>query len=84
MERTKQELDADCRCGRPQDRPARHPAADRDRRVSLIVTEMAVIEPTEDGLVLRERGPGVSTREIEDATGATLVVKREPPEMRLD
>ena len=28
------------------------------RRVSLIVTEMAVIKPTEAGLVLKERGPG--------------------------
>ena len=34
------------------------------RRVSLIVTELAVIEPTEKGLVLRERGPGVSTEDI--------------------
>ncbi len=33
------------------------------RRVSLIVTEMAVIEPTEAGLVLRERGPGVTMRD---------------------
>ena len=30
------------------------------RRVSLIVTEMAVIKPTEKGLVLKERGPGCS------------------------
>ncbi len=34
------------------------------RRVSLVVTEMAVIEPTEAGLILRERGPGVSVGEI--------------------
>ena len=34
------------------------------RRVSLIVTELAVIEPTERGLVLRERGPGVSVEDI--------------------
>ena len=44
------------------------------RRVSLIVTEMAVIEPTEEGLVLRERGPGVSTEAIVAATGAKLIV----------
>jgi acetate CoA/acetoacetate CoA-transferase beta subunit len=53
------------------------------RRVSLIVTEMAVIEPTDAGLALRERGPGVSLREIEEATGARLIIKGETPEMRL-
>ena len=35
------------------------------------------------GLVLRERGPGVSLREIEEATGARLIIKSETPEMRL-
>jgi acetate CoA/acetoacetate CoA-transferase beta subunit len=54
------------------------------RRVSLIVTEMAVIEPTDAGLVLRERGPGVSLRQIEEATGARLIAEGEPPEMRLN
>ena len=44
---------------------------------------MAVIEPTEAGLVLRERGPGVSIGEIEDATGAALIVEADPPEMVL-
>ncbi len=53
------------------------------RRVSLIVTEMAVIEPTEEGLVLRERGPGVSVEDIKAATGATLIVPGDIPEMRL-
>jgi acetate CoA/acetoacetate CoA-transferase beta subunit len=53
------------------------------RRVSLIVTEMAVIEPTDAGLCLRERGPGVTTREIADATAAALIVEGEPPEMAL-
>jgi acetate CoA/acetoacetate CoA-transferase beta subunit len=54
------------------------------RRVSLIVTEMAVIAPTDAGLILRERGPGVSLRQIEEATGARLIVEGEPPEMRLN
>jgi acetate CoA/acetoacetate CoA-transferase beta subunit len=53
------------------------------RRVSLIVTEMAVIEPTEAGLALRERGPGVSVSEIQDATGVALIIDAKPPEMRL-
>jgi acetate CoA/acetoacetate CoA-transferase beta subunit len=53
------------------------------RRVSLIVTEMAVIEPTEAGLILRERGPGCSVDAILKATAAKLIVEAEPPEMRL-
>ncbi len=53
------------------------------RRVSLIVTEMAVIEPTERGLVLRERGPGCSVAAIREATGAKLIVEGDVPEMEL-
>ena len=53
------------------------------RRVSLIVTELAVIEPTEQGLVLRERGPGVDIDDILAATGAKLIVEGEIPEMVL-
>ena len=53
------------------------------RRVSLIVTDMAVIEPTEDGLVLRERAPGVSVEQIIAATGAQLIVRGDVPEMTL-
>jgi hypothetical protein len=41
---------------------------------------MAVIEPTDAGLVLRERGPGVATRQIEQATAASLIVEGDPPE----
>jgi acetate CoA/acetoacetate CoA-transferase beta subunit len=53
------------------------------RRVSLVVTEMAVIEPTDAGLALRERAPGVSLREIQEATGAALIIEGEAPEMEL-
>ncbi len=53
------------------------------RRVSLIVTELAVIEPTEDGLVLRERAPGVSVEAIREATAATLIEPDQTPEMSL-
>ncbi|MDV7144533.1 3-oxoacid CoA-transferase subunit B [Tropicimonas sp. TH_r6] len=53
------------------------------RRISLIVTEMAVIEPTEDGLVLRETGPGVTVEEVIAATAATLIVPETVPEMAL-
>ncbi|PTW40310.1 3-oxoacid CoA-transferase subunit B [Rhodovulum kholense] len=53
------------------------------RRVSLIVTEMAVIEPTDEGLALRERGPGVAVDDILAATAARLIVPDEVPEMVL-
>ena len=53
------------------------------RRVDLIVTEMAVIEPTDAGLVLRERGPGSTVEAILEATAAKLIVEGEPPEMRV-
>ncbi len=53
------------------------------RRVTLIVTEMAVIEPTEAGLVLRERAPGVEVDAIAAATGAKLIVPDHVPEMVL-
>jgi len=44
------------------------------RRVDLIVTELAVIEPTDEGLVLRETMPGVTVQEVLQATQAHLVV----------
>jgi acetate CoA/acetoacetate CoA-transferase beta subunit len=53
------------------------------RRVSLIVTELAVIEPTDDGLALGERAPGVSASEILASTGARLIVPDDAPEMPL-
>jgi 3-oxoacid CoA-transferase B subunit len=53
------------------------------RRVSLLVTDMAVIEPGEAGLVLRERAPGVSVEEIIAATSARLIVGGDVPEMAL-
>lgn len=51
------------------------------RRVSLIVTELAVIEPSDEGLVLRERAAGVSVDDVLVATGAKLIVSGEVPEM---
>jgi acetate CoA/acetoacetate CoA-transferase beta subunit len=44
------------------------------RRVDLIVTEMAVIEPTDAGLVLREIAPGVDVEAVVQATAAPLIV----------
>lgn len=44
------------------------------RRVDLVVTELAVIEPTAEGLVLKETAAGVSIRDVIEATEATLHV----------
>jgi len=53
------------------------------RPVTLVVTDMAVLEPTEGGLVLRERAPGVTTQQIVAATGALLRIEGQVPEMSL-
>ncbi len=53
------------------------------RRVTLAVTDLAVIEPTDAGLLLRERAPGVSVAEVLAATAATLIVPADVPEMPL-
>jgi acetate CoA/acetoacetate CoA-transferase beta subunit len=53
------------------------------RRVSLVVTEMAVIEPTPEGLVLRETAPGVSVKDVLAASAAPLIVPNEVPEMAI-
>ncbi|MBL8302557.1 MAG: 3-oxoacid CoA-transferase subunit B [Ideonella sp.] len=53
------------------------------RRVDLIVTDLAVIEPGPQGLVLRERAPGVEIDAIVAATRALLLVPTTVPEMCL-
>lgn len=54
------------------------------RCVKKIVTELAVIDVTPDGFVLRERAPGVSVEQIQAATAGKLVVPEgEVPEMQL-
>jgi len=49
--------------------------------VHLIVSDLAVIEVTGDGLVLRERAPGVSAEEVANATGAPLSWTGNVPEI---
>jgi acetate CoA/acetoacetate CoA-transferase beta subunit len=53
------------------------------RPVSLVVTELAVIEPTPRGLVLKELAPGVTVDEVVAATEATLLIPPQLPTMQI-
>ncbi|MGY3670902.1 3-oxoacid CoA-transferase subunit B (plasmid) [Marinovum sp. KMM 9989] len=44
------------------------------RPVDLIVTDLAILAPTEQGLELRECMPGVSVDQVKEATAAELIV----------
>jgi 3-oxoacid CoA-transferase subunit B len=48
------------------------------RVVHRIITDLAVLDVTEEGLVLRELAPGVTAREVQEKTEPTLKV---PPDM---
>ena len=50
--------------------------------IKKIVTEIAVMDVTEDGFKLLERAPGVSVEEIVGKTAGKLVVEGEIPEMQ--
>lgn len=51
--------------------------------VKKIVTELAVLDVTPQGFVLKERAPGVSVEDIRSKTAGRLVVEGEVPEMKL-
>ncbi len=51
--------------------------------VKKIVTNLAVLEVTEDGFKLLERAPGISVEDIQKATEGKLIVEGEIPEMSL-
>ena len=51
--------------------------------VNTIVSDLAVIDVTDDGLVLRERAPGVSAEEVANATGAPLTWSGNVPEVKV-
>jgi 3-oxoacid CoA-transferase subunit B len=54
------------------------------RVIERIITDLAVIDVTEQGLALRERAPGVSIEEIVMQTEAALLIpSHEIPEMHL-
>jgi acyl CoA:acetate/3-ketoacid CoA transferase beta subunit len=49
--------------------------------IKKIVTELAVLDVTENGFRLLERAPGVSVDEIVEKTAGKLTVEGEIPEM---
>jgi 3-oxoacid CoA-transferase, B subunit len=53
------------------------------RRVDLVVTDLAVIEPTDKGLLLKETAPGVTVEQVMAATACELIVPASVPEMAL-
>ena len=53
------------------------------RCVKRIVTDLAVVDVTDEGFRLIERAPGVSVEEIRNATEGTLIIEGEIPEMKI-
>jgi 3-oxoacid CoA-transferase subunit B len=51
--------------------------------VKKIVTELAVLDVTENGFKLIERAPGISVEEIKSKTAGKLIVEGEVPEMKI-
>lgn len=54
------------------------------RRVDLIVTELAVIKPSDRGLILKEISPGVEVAQVQDLTEADLIITEPVTTMELD
>jgi 3-oxoacid CoA-transferase subunit B len=53
------------------------------RCVKKIVTDLAVLEITQEGFRLLERAPGVSVEEISGKTKGRLIIPRDVPEMMI-
>ena len=51
--------------------------------VHTIVTDLALINVTDEGLVLAELAPGVTVDEVKSKTEAELIVNGDPAEMKL-
>ncbi len=54
-----------------------------ERRIDLVVTELAVIAFPDGRATLRETGPGVTAAEVVAATEAELAIPNDVPEMAL-
>ena len=52
--------------------------------VKKVVTNLAVLEVSENGFKLLERAPGETVEEIKNATEADLIIERSVPEMQLN
>lgn len=53
------------------------------KEVNLIVTELAVIEVTQEGLVLKEVAPGVTPEEVQAKTEAKLIIPDRVAQMEI-
>ena len=51
--------------------------------VKKVVTNLAVLEVTQKGFKLVERAPGVSVKDIKNATDTTLIIEGDIPEMAI-
>jgi len=49
--------------------------------VHRVITDLAVLDVTPEGMALRERAPGISVAEIQAKTGPTLLVSGDVPEI---
>jgi len=51
--------------------------------VKKIVTDLAVIDITPDGFLLRETAPGISVEEVKAKTLGSLIIPKDVPEMKV-
>lgn len=61
-----------------------HAPPHRPGVVHRVVTDLAVLDITADGFVLREPAPGVTVEEVRAATGAELTVRLSAETVHLD
>lgn len=53
------------------------------RPVDLIVTELAVMQPTIGGILLKELAPGVDVEQVQRSTGTRLIIPKHVPFMNI-